>query len=70
MLALALMLAAAQPIASPPQAVRSRAVSARALVTIRIVQAAEVRQGRSSSPHQRRMRLDAEGRNQLLLEFE
>jgi len=70
MVAFALLAAAAQTIATPPVAQPPSRVSATSQVMVRIVRAAEVRDGRTSEPHQRRMRRDDEGRPQLLLEFE
>ena len=53
------------PAAAPPPPVR-----AQAQVFVQIIQAAEVRDGRSDSPHQRTVRRDEAGNTQILLQFE
>ena len=64
---LLIALAAATQAAPPPPPVRA---SAQAQVLVRIIEAAEVRNGATSSPHQRTMRRDENGRTQVLLQFE
>jgi hypothetical protein len=49
----------------PPVAVR-----AQTQVFVQIIRAAEVRNGETSSPHQRTMRRDARGEPLILLQFE
>lgn len=69
MLASALLtaLVASAPASAPPQPLVARAQT-QALV--RIIQAAEVRNGQTSEPHQRTVRTDAAGQTQILLQFE
>ena len=63
-----LMALAASPEApGPPPPVQARAQTQ---VFVQIIQAAEVRSGKSSSPHQRTIRLDENGQKLVLLEFE
>ena len=59
------LVAHAQTAAPPPLEVR-----ARSQVLVQIITAAEVRRGRTSSPHQRTVRTDNAGQTQILLEFE
>ena len=54
--------------AAPPQPPVRAGAQVRAFV--QIIQAAEVRNGATSSPHQRTLRRDEAGRPQLLLQFE
>lgn len=63
----AALLALAAPSPAPPRAVPARA---RAVATIRIIQAVEVRDGRTAEPHQRREGLSPEGTPLTLIEFE
>ena len=68
MLASALLTAVAATFQAPvPPPVRARAQTQ---VFVTIVQAAEIRGGGSSSPHQRSTRTDEAGRTQILLQFE
>ncbi|WP_344708601.1 hypothetical protein [Sphingomonas humi] len=57
--------ATAQAPAAPPLQVR-----AQTQVFVQIIQAAEIRDGSSGSPHQRTTRTDDAGRTQILLQFE
>lgn len=69
MLAPALVLAiatAAPAVPAPPRL----AARAQVGVFVQIIQAAEIRGGRSDAPHQRRNRRDEQGRPETLLEFE
>ncbi|WP_426266119.1 hypothetical protein [Sphingomonas sp. LHG3443-2] len=45
-------------------------VRAQTQVLVQIIQAAEVRDGQTSSPHQRTVRTDEAGQTQILLQFE
>lgn len=68
MLATALLtalVATTQP--APPPRVQARAQTQ---VFVQIIQAAEVRDGQTSAPHQRTVRRDANGQTQVLLQFE
>lgn len=70
MLASALLTALAATAQTPdpaPPAVQARA---QAQVFVQIIQAAEVRNGRSHTPHQRTIRRDEAGQPQILLQFE
>ncbi|UUR07327.1 hypothetical protein [Sphingomonas glaciei] len=70
MLAPALLTALAATAQTPdpgPPALQARA---QAQVFVRIVQAAEVRNGQSLTPHQRTIRRDEAGQVQVLLQFE
>jgi hypothetical protein len=60
-------LAATLQAPAPPPAVEVRAQTQ---VFVQIIQAAEVRNGSTSSPHQRTVRLDEGGQKQILLQFE
>jgi hypothetical protein len=60
------LVASAQPAAPPP----SLMARAQTQVLVQIIQAAEVRDGQTSSPHQRTIRTDESGRTQFLLQFE
>ena len=65
--ALLMALAVTTQSAAPNPPVRA---SAQAQVFLQIIQAAEVRNGQSNSPHQRTVRRDEHGRRQILLQFE
>ena len=68
MLAPALLTALAATLQAPaPPPVQARSQTQ---VFVTIVQAAEIRGGDSSSPHQRTTRTDEAGRAQILLQFE
>lgn len=67
MIAAAALLALAAPSPAPPEAAPVRA---RAVATIRIIQAVEVRDGHTAEPHQRRAALSPEGAPLTLIEFE
>ena len=69
MLASAFLTAVAATLSSPAPA-PPVAVRAQAQVFVQIIQAAEIRDGKSDSPHQRTTRLDEAGRTQILLQFE
>lgn len=69
MLASALLTVLAATLETPPPP-PVRQARAQARVMVEIVQAAEVRNGSSTSPHQRRERRDEQGNRQILLEFE
>ena len=60
------LVATAQTAAPPP----SRTVRGQTQVLVQIIQAAEVRDGQTSSPHQRTVRTDEAGQTQVLLQFE
>ena len=63
---LLVLAATAQTVAPPP----SVTVRAQTQVFVQIIQAAEVRDGQTSSPHQRTVRTDQAGQKQILLQFE
>jgi hypothetical protein len=69
MLAPALLLAATA-IAPAPAATVPITARAQVTATVRFIQAAELRSGRTDSPHQRRVRRDEAGSQQILIEFE
>jgi hypothetical protein len=56
--------ATASPAPQPP------VVRAQAQALVQIIMAAEVRDGRSTAPHQRTVRTDEAGQTQILLQFE
>lgn len=65
---LQMALAATLQASAPPPAVQARAQTQ---VVVQIIQAAEVRGGRSDTPHQRSVRRDEEtGERLVLLQFE
>ena len=65
MLLSALLIAATVTVKAPPAPARAQAQA-----FVRIIQAAEVRDGQSDTPHQRTMRRDESGGTQILLQFE
>lgn len=65
--ALVLAIATVVPAAATPPSIIARAQVG---VFVQIIQAAEIRDGRSDTPHQRRNRRDELGRPETLLEFE
>lgn len=64
---LLIALAAVTQTAPPQPPVR---VSAQVRAFVQIIEAAEVRNGATNSPHQRTVRRDEAGRSQILLQFE
>ncbi|NJC04886.1 hypothetical protein GGQ97_000679 [Sphingomonas kaistensis] len=70
MLASPLLAALAATVQTPSAAAPPVQVRAQAQVFVQIIQAAEVRNGRSDTPHQRTVRRDEAGQTQTLLQFE
>lgn len=67
MLAAAALMALAAPV---PRSVEPTPPRASAQVLVRIVRAAEVRNGRTDEPHQRRLGTSPDGGSMTLIEFE
>lgn len=70
MLASPLLAALAATVQTPSAAPPPVQVRAQAQVMVQIIQAAEVRNGRSDTPHQRTVRRDEAGQTHILLQFE
>lgn len=70
MLASALLAALAATTAAPPPQPAPVQARAQAQVFVQIIQAAEMRGGRSDTPHQRTVRRNQRGETLFLLQFE